>query len=72
LTYAGLLYNQFLATVLRAMGMPPEEFERWGHKGYGVPLVEGSGTNLPVAKHYENTSSRYFQIASNVLPFVQG
>jgi hypothetical protein len=71
LTYAGMLYNQFLATVLQAMGMPPDEFERWGHKGYGVPFVEGSGTNLPVTKHYENTSSRYFQIASNVLPFLQ-
>jgi hypothetical protein len=71
LTYAGMLYNQFLATVLQAMGMPPDEFERWGHKGYGVPFVEGPGTNLPVTKHYENTSSRYFQIASNVLPFIQ-
>ena len=31
----GMLYNQFLASVLQAMGMPPTEFERWGPKGYG-------------------------------------
>jgi hypothetical protein len=70
-TYAGMLYNQFLATVLRSMGMAPSEFERWGHKGYGLPFVEeGQGTNLPVDEHYENSSSRYFQIASDILPFI--
>jgi hypothetical protein len=26
---------------------------------------------LPFAKHYENTSSRYFQIASELLPFLK-
>lgn len=69
--YAGVLYNQFLASVLQAMGMPPTEFERWGHKGYGVPLVEQPGTSLPFAEHYQNSSSRYFQIASDVLPFLR-
>ena len=34
----GLLYSQWLATVLQAMGVPPSEFERWGYKGYGYPL----------------------------------
>jgi hypothetical protein len=69
-TYAGMLYNQFLATVLRSMGMAPSEFERWGHKGYGLPKVEQSGTGLPVAEHYKNTTSRYFEIASDMLPFL--
>lgn len=69
-TYAGLLYNQFLATVLQAMGMSPAEFERWGHRGYGVPKVELPGTSLPFAEHYQDTSSRYFQIASDLLPFL--
>jgi Protein of unknown function (DUF1552) len=69
--YAGLLYNQFLASVLSAMGMPPSEFERWGHKGYGLPLVEPAGTSLPFATHYRDTSSRYFQMASDVLPLLK-
>jgi hypothetical protein len=70
-TYAGMLYNQFLASVLLAMGMPPSEFERWGHKGYGLTRVEGPGTSLPFAEHYQNASSRYFQIASDILPFLK-
>jgi hypothetical protein len=70
-TYAGMLYNQFLASVLQAMGMPPSEFERWGHKGYGLTRVEGPGTSLPFAEHYQNATSRYFQIASDVLPFLK-
>jgi hypothetical protein len=70
-TYAGVLYNQFLATVLQAMGMAPGEFERWGHKGYGLPRVEKPGSSLPFAEHYQDTSSRYFQIASEVLPLLR-
>lgn len=70
-TYAGILYNQFLATVMQAMGMAPSEFELWGHKGYGVPFVEAPGTALPVAEHYQNTSSRYYTMASDVLPFLK-
>lgn len=70
--YAGLTYNQFLATVLQAMGLAPADFERWGHKGYGYPLVTPPDTGiLPFAKHYQNTSSRYFQIASDVLPLIK-
>ena len=69
-TWAGVLYNQFLASVLQAMGMPTSEFERWGHRGYGIPAVEIAGTSLPFAGHYQNTSSRYFEVASNVLPFL--
>ena len=34
----GMLYSQWLATVLQAMGVPPSEFERWGTKGYGYPV----------------------------------
>lgn len=70
--YAGMLYNQFLATVLQAMGMSAREFERWGHKGYGHPMVAPSDIGiLPFAKHYESTSSRYFEIASDPLPFLR-
>lgn len=67
--YLGLLYNQWLATVLRAMGLSPEEFERWGHPGYGVPFVSSEGSP-PYNKHYVNSSSRYFKMASDVLPAI--
>jgi hypothetical protein len=67
--YLGLLYNQWLATVMRSMGLQPEEFERWGHKGYGVPFV-ATGGSPPYHKHYVNSSSRYFQMASDVLPLI--
>jgi len=68
--YAGVLYNQFLANVLRAMGMQPSEFERWGHRGYGLVAVEPNPA-VPLVKHYKDTSSRYFQIASDLLPFLK-
>lgn len=69
-TALGLLYNQWLATVLQAMGLPPAEFELWGHKGYGVPLVGTAGWEPPYSKHYVSTSSAYFNAASTPLPFV--
>jgi hypothetical protein len=70
--YAGLLYNQFLAHVLQAMGLAPAELELWGHKGYGVPLVDPAGYGIPpFASHYQSNTSRYFQIASDPLPFLQ-
>lgn len=72
LMYAGVLYNQFLANVLQAMGLSPSDFELWGYRGYGHPAVDPLGYGvLPFAKHYENTSSRYFQIASDPLPFLE-
>jgi hypothetical protein len=70
-TYAGLLYNQFLAGVLQAMGMPASELERWGHKGYGLQRIERPGVSAPFAEHYQDTSWRYFQIASDPLPFLR-
>jgi hypothetical protein len=69
--YLGLLYNQWLATVLQAMGLAPSDFERWGHKGYGVPFVSKESWTPPYAKHYGDTSSRYFSMASDVLPFLK-
>lgn len=32
----GLLWNQWLATVLQSMNVAPSEFERGGVRGYGV------------------------------------
>lgn len=68
--YLGVLYNQWLATVLQAMRVPPAEFERWGHKGYGVPFLTGDDWTPPYRAHYGDTDSRYFQMASDVLPFL--
>lgn len=64
----GVLYSQLMATVLQAMGVAPAEFERWGHKGYGWPEFGTEGWLPPFAKHYVNPSSRYFQMASDILP----
>ena len=36
----GILYNQWLGTVLQAMGVPREEFEANGDRGYGVYHAE--------------------------------
>ena len=69
--YLGVLYNQWLATVLQAMGVPPSDFERWGHKGYGVPFISKESWTPPYAKHYGDTSSRYFTGASDILPFLK-
>jgi Protein of unknown function (DUF1552) len=69
--YLGLLYNQWLATVLQAMGVPPSDFERWGHKGYGVPYISTESWTPPYKKHYGDTSSRYFTMASDPLPLIK-
>jgi hypothetical protein len=69
--YLGLLYNQFLANVLLSMGVPPAEFERWGHKGYGYPLLTKETWTPPYAKHYQSLTSRYFTMASDPLPFLK-
>ena len=66
----GLLYSQWLGTVLQAMGVPPNEFERWGSKGYGVPFLTGEDWTPPYREHYGDTSSRYFEMASDPLPFL--
>jgi hypothetical protein len=67
----GLLYSQWLATVLQTMGVPPSEYERWGYKGYGYPFITKESWTPPFAKHYGNTSSRYFTDASTYLPFLK-
>lgn len=34
--HTGLMYNQWLGTVLQSMGLPREAYERDGHAGYGI------------------------------------
>jgi hypothetical protein len=47
--YPGILYNQWLGTVLQAMRLPPSEYERAGEHGYGslyYDNVYGTGNKL--------------------------
>lgn len=76
-TYPGLLYQQWLATQLIAMGVTPAEFELWSdaqgkaEHGYGTPyLATESWYDWP-NKHYKSLDSAYFQMASTPLPFLK-
>jgi Protein of unknown function (DUF1552) len=68
--YCGLLYGQWLSTVMHAMGLQPSEWELWDHKGYGVPFLTAESWTPPYKQHYQNTSSRYFTMSSDVLPVI--
>jgi hypothetical protein len=72
-----MLYEQWLATQLLAMGVKPSEFELWidamgnVEHGYGTPYMATEGWFNWPNKHYDSTSSVYFQNASNPLPFLK-
>ncbi len=73
-TYPGLLYSQWLATVLQSMGVRPSEFELWKDSsgavehGYGTPYL---GTDEKAwSTHYKALTSPYYTTASNVLPLL--
>jgi hypothetical protein len=58
-TYPGLLWEQWLATQLLAMGIPTTEWELWKdgsgntEHGYGTPWVAATGTwEIPFGLHY--------------------
>jgi hypothetical protein len=58
-TYPGLLWEQWLATQLLAMGVPTSEWLLWQdstgatQQGYGTPWLNALGTwEQPYAKHY--------------------
>ncbi|HVZ30999.1 MAG TPA: DUF1552 domain-containing protein [Polyangiaceae bacterium] len=60
----GILYNQWLATVLQAMGVPPSEYEMNGKPGYGSIFTEtyyGKGL----------WPQRLFDDASKVMPLMK-
>jgi hypothetical protein len=62
----GVLYNQWLATVLMAMKVPPSEFEVDGRPGYGLTYQDRIKGNDPEATH----PARLFADASNPLPIM--
>lgn len=70
--YPGLLYSQWLGTVLQAMGVPPSEFERDGKKGYGDTYIEPDphgGTRT--GRGRDAWPDRLRADASNVLPLLK-
>ena len=64
--YTGLLYNQWLATVLQAMGLPRSEWQDVPHNGstgYGYPQVSPEYSQTHVSGVVDN--------ASDILPFLR-
>lgn len=61
-TYAGLCWNQYLGTVLQAVGVSKSEYERDGLGGYGIKFI-GEGR----AKHYPDA---IFSVMGESLPFL--
>jgi hypothetical protein len=76
-TSMGLLYSQWLATMLQSMGCTPSEFELWKNPdgstqhGFGTSFVTSLGWPPPYAQHYQSVTSPYFQMASQPLPFLK-
>lgn len=76
-TYPGVLYAQWLANVLQAMGVAPGEFELWKDSagnvqhGYGTAFLTQDTWTPPYVQHYQSTTSPYFTGASGPLPFLK-
>lgn len=62
-TFQGLLYRQWLATMLQAMGLSTADYERPGVKGYADPFVDASWAKRYVPGVLES--------AGNVVPYVK-
>jgi hypothetical protein len=64
--FTGLLYNQWLATCLQAMGLPPDEWQAVPNNaptGYGLGLVDEGYASTHVAGVVDN--------ASDILPLLR-
>jgi len=66
----GLLWSHWLGSVAVSMGMPPNEFERWGHRGIGKPFLTRENWTPKYVSHYGSLTSPYFQMASDKLPIL--
>jgi hypothetical protein len=64
--YPGVLYSQWHANVLQAMGVPPSEYELNGVKGYGNPYNDHRLKNQD-----KLWPSRLNDDASKILPFLK-
>lgn len=68
-TYAGLLWHQWLATALQAMGLSPTEYEANGVRGYPTHKYVGTFfTNNPPEHFYPDA---VWNVAGEVLPFLK-
>jgi hypothetical protein len=72
--YPGIIYNQFLVTVLQAMGLKPADYERAGIIGYsGVTLVNNDNGDLGMQYKGVHVHAKVMNDAGKVLPLlVQG
>jgi hypothetical protein len=66
--HTGLIYNQWLGTVLQIMGLPRESFEREGFGGYGVIHLSTAGW---YAGH-DRYGSDVLGVMGDRMPFVAG
>ena len=64
--YTGLMYNQWLGTVLQTMGLPREDFERDGWGGYGIVHI-GDDSWYPGNGRY---GSSVLAVMGDRLPFI--
>jgi hypothetical protein len=66
----GVLYNQYLATVLQVMGVPPSEFEHGTDKGYGVTYRNSEYAGPKADSGVRAWPDRLFSDASKLLPIL--
>jgi len=67
----GLLYNQWLATAMQAMGVPPSEFERDGNKGYGSYYSESPNAGVRSRNAADAWPDRVHSDASKIVPLLK-
>jgi hypothetical protein len=72
--YPGIMYNQFLVTVLQAMGLSPADYERPGILGYsGALLINNdpgdTGTGM-CDKHGVHVHAHCINDAGKLLPLL--
>jgi hypothetical protein len=65
----GLLYNQWLATALQAVGVPPSEFESGGKHGYGDQFADSAGVRS--GNLQDAWPDRLRTDASNIVPLLK-
>ena len=67
--YPGILYNQWLGTVLQAMGVPAAEYERNGNRGYGAYHMESTYSQPAAPEMF--WPSRLKQSGGDILPWLK-
>jgi hypothetical protein len=65
-SHVGLVYNQWLGTVLQAMGLTPSEYESGSHGGYGHLLL----STETWYGGYERYPASVLDAMGDVLPFL--